>query len=114
MASLNRRSLMIGVGSLAPSQCCPGRAPPSAQGKPVWVVGLGVTDNHSGGRVGAATVFSIQSTSKNFTAAAIMVAVQRGLLDLDKLHYGPLHYRQHKTGRGPGVEVATQNLSCID
>jgi CubicO group peptidase (beta-lactamase class C family) len=54
------------------------------QGKPVWVEGLGLTDAHSRGRVGAGTVFSIQSTSKNVTAAAIMLAVQRGLLDLDK------------------------------
>lgn len=54
------------------------------QYKPVWVEGLGVTAERSGSRVGADTVFSIQSTSKNFTAAAIMVAVQRGLLHLDK------------------------------
>jgi CubicO group peptidase (beta-lactamase class C family) len=55
------------------------------QGKPVWVEGLGVVDTNSRGRrTGAGTVFSIQSTSKNFTAAAIMVAVQKGLLDLDK------------------------------
>ena len=52
--------------------------------KPVWVEGLGVTDTQSRGRVGARTLFSIQSTSKNFTAAAIMIAVQRGVLDLDK------------------------------
>jgi CubicO group peptidase (beta-lactamase class C family) len=54
------------------------------QGKAVWVEGLGITDPKSRGRVGAGTLFSIQSTSKNFTAAAIMVAVQRGLLDLDR------------------------------
>jgi CubicO group peptidase (beta-lactamase class C family) len=54
------------------------------QRKPVWVEGLGVTDSNARDRVGAGTIFSIQSTSKNFTAAAIMVAVQRGLLDLDR------------------------------
>ena len=53
------------------------------QRKPVWVEGLGVTDTQSRGRVGPRTLFSIQSTSKNFTAAAIMIAVQRGVLDLD-------------------------------
>ena len=54
------------------------------QGKAVWVEGFGVTDLKSKRRIGAGTIFSIQSTSKNFTAAAIMLAVQRGLLDLDK------------------------------
>jgi CubicO group peptidase (beta-lactamase class C family) len=54
------------------------------QGKAVWVEGFGATDLKSKRRIGAGTIFSIQSTSKNFTAAAIMLAVQRGLLDLDK------------------------------
>jgi CubicO group peptidase (beta-lactamase class C family) len=54
------------------------------RGIAVWVEGLGVTDTHSRAPVGAGTLFSIQSTSKNFTAAAIMVAVQRGLLHLDQ------------------------------
>lgn len=121
MISLDRRSLVIGVGTLAAASLLPkARAgaiqavevpgdsmisrerqnilttmasddiPGAAvclleQGKAVWVEGLGVVDaNPRGRRVGAGTVFSIQSTSKNFTAAAIMVAVQRGLLDLDK------------------------------
>ena len=121
MISLDRRSLVIGVGSLAAASLLPkARAGASQavevpadsmisrerenilaamasddipgaavclleQGKAVWVEGLGVVDaNSRGRRVGAGTVFSIQSTSKNFTAAAIMVAVQRGLLDLDK------------------------------
>lgn len=53
-------------------------------GAPVWVEGFGVTDGASGREVGADTIFSIQSTSKNVTAAAVMVAVQRGLLDLDE------------------------------
>jgi CubicO group peptidase (beta-lactamase class C family) len=123
MASLDRRSLMIGVGSLAAASLLPkARAgaiqavevpdelrsmisrereniltamasddiPGAAvcllhQGKPAWVEGFGLVDSNSRGRrVGAGTIFSIQSTSKNFTAAAIMVAVQKGLLDLDK------------------------------
>ena len=54
------------------------------QGKPAWVEGLGITDADSRRRVGAGTAFSIQSTSKNFTATAIMLAVQSGTLDLDK------------------------------
>jgi CubicO group peptidase (beta-lactamase class C family) len=54
------------------------------EGKPAWIEGFGVTDGHSNRRIGLDTIFSIQSTSKNFTATAIMLAVQRGLLDLDK------------------------------
>jgi CubicO group peptidase (beta-lactamase class C family) len=54
------------------------------EGKPAWIEGFGVTDRQSRHRVGAGTIFSIQSTSKNFTATAVMLAVQRGLLDLDQ------------------------------
>jgi CubicO group peptidase (beta-lactamase class C family) len=54
------------------------------QGKPVWVEGFGVTDRHSNRKVTESTIFNIESTSKNFTATAIMLAVQRGLLDLDE------------------------------
>ena len=53
------------------------------QGK-AWIEGFGVTDRASNRRVSTDTIFSIQSTSKNFTATAIMLAVQRGLLDLDQ------------------------------
>jgi CubicO group peptidase (beta-lactamase class C family) len=121
MVSLDRRSLIIGAGSLAAASWLPkaraGVSPaeipielqsliarergsiiaamtsddvPGAavcllyQGRPVWVEGLGITDAESRRRVGSSTVFSIQSTSKNFTATAIMLAVQSGLLDLDK------------------------------
>lgn len=53
-------------------------------GKPAWIEGFGVTDDKSSRAIGLETIFSIQSTSKNMTATAIMLAVQRGLLDLDK------------------------------
>lgn len=53
-------------------------------GKPVWIEGFGVTDRKSERRVSMDTIFSIQSTSKNMTTTAVMLAVQRGLLDLDK------------------------------
>lgn len=49
-----------------------------------WIEGFGVTDRVSNHPISAATIFSIQSTSKNLTATAIMLAVQRGLLDLDR------------------------------
>ena len=53
-------------------------------GKPLWIEGFGVTDRHSNRKVTDRTIFSVQSVSKNFTATAIMLAVQRGLLDLDE------------------------------
>jgi CubicO group peptidase (beta-lactamase class C family) len=53
------------------------------EGAPAWVEGLGVADRATGQAVAADTIFSIQSTSKNVTAVAILLAVQRGLLDLD-------------------------------
>ena len=53
-------------------------------GKPAWIEGFGVTDRKSRRPVSERTIFSIQSTSKNFTATAIMLAVQRGLLHLDE------------------------------
>jgi CubicO group peptidase (beta-lactamase class C family) len=52
-------------------------------GEPVWVEGLGVTDRQSNRPVSVDTIFSIQSTSKNITAVATLLAVQHGLLDLD-------------------------------
>jgi CubicO group peptidase (beta-lactamase class C family) len=53
-------------------------------GKPAWVEAFGVTDHKSKHPVGVDTIFSIQSTSKNLSTTAIMLAVQRGLLDLDR------------------------------
>jgi CubicO group peptidase (beta-lactamase class C family) len=54
------------------------------QGKVAWTEGFGVTDRSSGRPVDAHTIFSIQSTSKNITATAIMLAVQQGILALDE------------------------------
>jgi len=52
-------------------------------GVPLWIEGFGVTDARAGRAVATDTIFSIQSTSKNVTAVAVLIAVQRGLLDLD-------------------------------
>jgi CubicO group peptidase (beta-lactamase class C family) len=54
------------------------------EGKPVWIEGFGVTDSKSRRPIGERTIFSLQSTSKNITAVAVMLAVQRGLLHLDE------------------------------
>jgi CubicO group peptidase (beta-lactamase class C family) len=50
----------------------------------VWSEGFGVTDIHGSEPVTSDTVFSIQSTSKVFTATAVLLAVQDGVLDLDE------------------------------
>jgi len=54
-------------------------------GRPVWTENFGLTDIGDKGRpIEPDTLFSLQSISKNFTATAVMLAVQRGLLDLDR------------------------------
>jgi CubicO group peptidase (beta-lactamase class C family) len=49
----------------------------------VWQEGFGSTDTDGATPVTDETMFSVQSTSKVFTATAVMRAVQAGLLDLD-------------------------------
>lgn len=49
----------------------------------LWSRSYGVDDLKTNNPVSADTVFSIQSISKLFTATAIMVAVQEGLINLD-------------------------------
>jgi CubicO group peptidase (beta-lactamase class C family) len=53
-------------------------------GTPAWIGCFGNTGGKTPRPVGRDTIFSIQSTSKNVCATAIMLAVQRGLLDLDR------------------------------
>ncbi len=52
-------------------------------GKVLWSEGFGYTDWDRKTPVTADTPFSIQSMSKVFTATAVMLAVQEGLVDLD-------------------------------
>jgi CubicO group peptidase (beta-lactamase class C family) len=49
---------------------------------PVWTASCGVADEH-GRPIGVRTRWSLQSQSKMYTAAAVLLAVQDGLLDLD-------------------------------
>jgi CubicO group peptidase (beta-lactamase class C family) len=49
----------------------------------VWSEGFGYTDWDRQTPITVDTPFSIQSMSKSFTAAAVMLAVQEGLVDLD-------------------------------
>ena len=50
----------------------------------VWSEGFGVADRHTSAPITPDTLFSLQSTSKTFTATASLLAVQDGLLDLDE------------------------------
>jgi CubicO group peptidase (beta-lactamase class C family) len=54
------------------------------EGAPVWVECFGQTGGAASRPIDRRTIFSIQSTSKHVCATAIMLAVQRGLLDLDR------------------------------
>jgi CubicO group peptidase (beta-lactamase class C family) len=49
----------------------------------LWAEGFGFTDTDRQTPVTPDTIFSIQSTSKTFTAAGVLMAVQDGVLDLD-------------------------------
>jgi len=49
----------------------------------LWTEGFGFTDNDHKTAVTPDTIFSVQSTPKTFTASAVMLAMQDGLLDLD-------------------------------
>jgi CubicO group peptidase (beta-lactamase class C family) len=53
-------------------------------GGPLWLEGFGVTKIGGEHRVDEHTLFSLQSTSKNITASATMLAVERGLIALDR------------------------------
>ncbi|HEX7089152.1 MAG TPA: serine hydrolase [Longimicrobiales bacterium] len=52
-------------------------------GETVWARGFGVRDLRSGAPVDENTIFAIGSASKAFTAAAVGMLVQEGLLDWD-------------------------------
>ena len=62
-----------------------------SEGAPIWIESFGSTGGATPRPVGGDTIFSLQSTSKNFCAIAVMLAVQRGLLELDRpiAHYLP-------------------------
>lgn len=49
----------------------------------IWSAGFGYTDYDCKKPITPDTIFSIQSMSKTFTATAVMLAVQEGLVDLD-------------------------------
>jgi CubicO group peptidase (beta-lactamase class C family) len=81
-------------------------------GKPAWIEGFSVTDATSKHPIGLDTIFSIQSTSKNMTATAIMLAVERGLLDLDKpiTTYVPDFRVKSRFGKEPQEQMTLRLL----
>jgi CubicO group peptidase (beta-lactamase class C family) len=50
----------------------------------LWSAGYGATAKHDGSPITPATRFSVQSTSKLFTATTVLLAAQRSLVDLDE------------------------------
>jgi CubicO group peptidase (beta-lactamase class C family) len=50
----------------------------------LWAAGFGSTRPEGAGEITTRTLFSIQSCSKMYTATAVMLAVQAGLVDLDE------------------------------
>lgn len=69
--------------------------------KIIWETVRGVTARSSNTRITSETLFSIQSITKSFTATAVMMAVQEGLLDLDKPIAGYL----------PGFKLNSRNVN---
>lgn len=71
------RSAMEGSGIGAAAVCL------VEDGQVRWIEGFGHASGQGSVPVDASTMFSIQSTSKNFAAVAVLLAVQDGILDLD-------------------------------
>jgi CubicO group peptidase (beta-lactamase class C family) len=49
----------------------------------VWAEGFGTTDRDNQTKVTADTLFSLQSISKNYTATGFLIAVEKGLINID-------------------------------
>ena len=82
-------------------------------GQPVWAESFGLTDVGDKGRpIAPDTIFSLQSISKNFTATAVMLAVQRGLLDLDRpiIDYLPDFTVHSRHERDPQSRMTLRHL----
>jgi CubicO group peptidase (beta-lactamase class C family) len=82
-------------------------------GQPVWTESFGLTDVGDEGRpIKPDTPFSLQSISKNFTATAVMLAVQQGLLDLDRpiTDYLPDFTVQSRHERDPQSRMTLRHL----
>lgn len=52
--------------------------------KIIWSSTYGYLDNSSDKTINSETIFNIQSISKTITATAVMIAAQKGLIDLEK------------------------------
>jgi CubicO group peptidase (beta-lactamase class C family) len=72
------------VTALMKAQFIPGAAAALiVDNEPVWMEAFGETGGLPSRPVDAETIFSLQSTSKTFCATAVMLTVQRGLVNLD-------------------------------
>jgi CubicO group peptidase (beta-lactamase class C family) len=78
------RDFRASIPKLMSQEKVPGLAIAVVDGQQIlWMEAFGYTDDDRKIAVTPDTLFSVQSMSKNFTAAAVLVAVQEGLLDLD-------------------------------
>jgi CubicO group peptidase (beta-lactamase class C family) len=82
------------------------------KGKTVWQESFGSTKASGNQPIDTHTIFSIQSTSKTFTATAVMLAVQRGLVDLDApiTHYLPDFTVNSRHEEAPQSKITLRHL----
>lgn len=78
----------------------------------LWEAGFGMKDWERGAPVTPNTLFSLQSCSKTFTATAVLLAVQEGLLDLDRpiVEYLPDLHLQSRFEAHPERSVTLRHL----
>ncbi|MCF7220745.1 serine hydrolase domain-containing protein [Marilutibacter chinensis] len=83
-------------------------------GRPVWVEGFGKTGGPDSVDVDSETIFSIQSTSKHFTAVGVLLAAQEGLLDLDVpiVRYLPRFKVSSRFEANPQDRITLRLLLC--
>lgn len=78
----------------------------------LWEAGFGLTDLQHRLPVTPDTLFSLQSCSKTFTATALLLAVQEGLLDLDLpiAEYLPGYHLQSRFEASPERSITLRHL----
>ncbi len=78
----------------------------------LWEAGFGITDRIRKAPVTPATLFSMQSCSKTFTATAILLAVQEGLVELEQpiVEYMPGFHLQSRFDERPEQIITLRHL----
>jgi len=78
----------------------------------LWAAGFGYTDYNRKTPVTTKTLFDINSTSKTFTATAVMIAVQDGLVELDVpiIEYWPEFTVSSRFEENPEKKITLRHL----